>query len=102
MLMPTEKGCVHCDREFTRKPTESNVEWKQRRYCSARCGLSAAGKAGSIGGMTATVEWQRAAAVTSCENHLRALIRYGQKHDGLPGLSADRFNEIAARLGMAA
>jgi hypothetical protein len=43
---------------------------------------------------------RREAATKSCSAHLDALIRYGWRHDGLPGLSAGQFRALAEDRGV--
>lgn len=99
--MRTTKKCDGCGATFTR-PTGTNrisdQRWADRRNCSFRCAFYNGGRGGPKPSYDATY----ANAKVSCDGLLRALVLYGLRHDGLPGLPANDLLRLASKLGVAA
>jgi hypothetical protein len=101
-VSPNVKTCVTCGEPF-RRPTGTNrisdVRWHNRDNCSFRCSFY---HATGAGGPNPQRDEHKSRAAVACDAHLRALVRYGLKHDGLPGLPANDLLRLAAELGVAA
>lgn len=101
-MSPNTKICDGCREKFFRPTGTSRISdqrWADRRNCSVRCAFY---HADAKGGPKPSYDATQANAFLACRAHLKALIRYGLKHDGLPGLLANDLLRLAAELGVAA
>lgn len=92
------RDCAGCGVTFPRPEKASDHDWARRRFCGQRCRL----KAQSLGNKHYPGADANEAAELGSKGLLRALIRYGLRHDGLPGLPANDLLRLAAELGVAA
>jgi hypothetical protein len=96
------KQCECCGEAFSRPSGTNRISdqrWADRNNCSFRCAFyHATGK----GGPKPQGDETQSRAAAACDAHLRALVRYGLRHDGLPGLPANDLLRLAAELGVAA
>lgn len=91
------KDCACCGKTFPRPMQITNQRWESQRFCSQSCNqyFQHHGRRDNSVGMISKEEF-------ACREHLRRLIRYGLRNDGLPGLPANDLLRLASELGVAA
>jgi len=86
------KICERCGVEFHRPKQTTSYRWDTRRYCNQRCHIAKPSDDAP----------RQSAEEISCGKLLRSLVSYGLRHDGLPGMPAERLLSVAAELGVGA
>jgi hypothetical protein len=94
------KICEQCHGRYPRPQGDRRVsepKWKAQRFCSHRCAHYDRRPARPSRDTLANI-----ATAHSTNLLLDALLSYGWRHNGLPGLSADCFFALAKERGVAA
>lgn len=91
------KTCIQCSSPLVRAPSRSDREWAAQRFCGATC---SAAHFGAAGGTASHVD--PSFDVLATRELLKRLLRYGLRHDGLPGLAAPTLLQLASDMQVAA
>jgi len=91
------KDCDCCGESFPRPIQTTHKRWSSQRFCSQACNqyFQHHGRRDNSVDRVSREEW-------ASRELLRRLVRYGMRHDGLPGLPANDLIHLATELGVAA
>jgi hypothetical protein len=93
------KHCHFCGEAYSLKGVPPS-NWSRSRYCGPECRENAFDALRSPGvPKLSPISTDNEVA---CREHLKLLVRYGLRHDGLPGLPGNDLILLAYDLGVAA
>jgi len=92
------KPCITCGAEMARPRGEKRISdrrWQAKLFCSRPCIRPYDRDPDADPAVPVEIS-----ARIASRNLLKALVRYGLRHDGLPGLPAARLLALASELGV--